>query len=233
MEHAHGVHLKHKIAKIILPLAIIIILIISHFNPIFHRMSAGIAVVSGIILSVVFENPYIEKSKKIASKLLTWSVIGLGFGMNLIIVAKVGLHGIGYTVIGIVVCTILGLFLGKWLRNQRDTSVLITFGTAICGGSAIAAIAPTIKAKHHEISVALAIVFLLNAVSLFIFPFVGHFLHLSQDQFGLWSALAIHDTSSVVGATLQYGPQALNVGTTVKLARALWIIRSFHVNPIS
>ena len=215
---------KAILSKLIFPITIVAILIFAHFNPMVHRMSAGIAVISGIILSVVFENPYIEKTKIIASKLLAWSVVGLGFGMNLITVAKVGLHGIGYTILSILLCTIMGILLGKWMSNKRDTSVLITFGTAICGGSAIAAISPTIKAKHHEISVALAIVFLLNAVSLFVFPSVGHALKLTQSQFGLWSALAIHDTSSVVGATLQYGAQALDVGTTVKLARALWIV---------
>ena len=217
-------HVLHRMSRWVLPLGIVLILFFSYKNSTFHRMGAGIAVVCGIFFSLVFGNPYLESTKKIASKLLMWSVVGLGFGMNLLVVAKVGAHGIGYTVVGIALCTGLGLFLGYWLKNQRDTSVLITLGTAICGGSAIAAIAPTIKAKHHEISVALAIVFLLNAVSLFIFPFIGHLLGLSQDQFGLWSALAIHDTSSVVGATMQYGPQALNVGTTVKLARALWIV---------
>lgn len=187
-------------------------------------MSAGLAVISGIILSLIFTNPYEGLTKKIASKLLAWSVVGLGFGMNLSTVIKAGIRGLSYTMISIVVCVIAGLILGKVLRNRRDTSILITFGTAICGGSAIAAIAPTIRAKHHEISVALATIFVLNAVSLFIFPIIGHYFQLSQEQFGLWSALAIQDTSSVVGASLQYGAKALEVGTTVKLARALWIV---------
>lgn len=213
-----------KVAKFLIPLTIIFILIASYYNPLVHRLAAGIAVISGILISLVFGNPYGNTTKKIASKLLMYAVVGLGFGMNLITVAKVGFHGIWYTIISILLTVIVGILLGKLLKNQRDTSVLITFGTAICGGSAIAAIAPTIKAKHHEISVALAIVFLLNAVSLFIFPIIGHNLNLTQKEFGLWSALAIHDTSSVVGATLQYGPQALDVGTTVKLARALWIV---------
>ena len=187
-------------------------------------MSAGLAVLLGILLSIIFSNPFETATKKIASQLLTWSVIGLGFGMNLITVVKVGFHGIGYTVLTIGVCVLIGISLGKCLKNQRDTSVLITLGTAICGGSAIAAIAPTIKAKHHEISVSLAIIFTLNAISLFIFPPLGHYFQLTQEQFGLWSALAIHDTSSVVGTSLQYGPKALEVGATVKLARALWIV---------
>jgi uncharacterized integral membrane protein (TIGR00698 family) len=215
---------RERVAKIIFPLVALILVIVPFFSPFLERMSAGLAVISGIILTLIFGNPYIEKTQKIASNLLSWSVVGLGFGMNLITVAKVGIGGIGYTVVSIGFATAVGILLGRLLKNQRDTSVLITFGTAICGGSAIAAISPTIKAKQHDISVALAVVFLLNAVALLIFPFIGHQLNLTQEQFGLWSALAIHDTSSVVGATLQYGEKALEVGTTVKLARALWIV---------
>jgi uncharacterized integral membrane protein (TIGR00698 family) len=150
--------------------------------------------------------------------------MGLGAGMNLGVIGRVGLSGIGYTVAGILSAVALGTLIGRALKTAKDTSLLITLGTAICGGSAIAAIAPVIRAKHHEVSVALGTVFLLNAVGLFTFPWIGHHLDLTQTQFGLWSALAIHDTSSVVGATLQYGAQALEVGTTVKLARALWIV---------
>ncbi|MES2616217.1 MAG: putative sulfate exporter family transporter [Bdellovibrionota bacterium] len=215
---------NHLIAKILFPVVGVLLVAAPSFNESLEKMSAGLAVISGIILAVLFHNPYLEFTKKMTPKLLTWSVVGLGCGMNLITVAQVGMSGIGYTFISIAFTTILGLLLGFFLRNSRDTSVLVTFGTAICGGSAIAAIAPTIKAKGHEVSVALAIVFLLNAIALLVFPTIGHEFNLSQEQFGLWSALAIHDTSSVVGATLQYGKQALEVGTTVKLARALWII---------
>ena len=214
----------NTIKKILFVSWITAILILAHFYHFIHDMSAGLAVLSGVALSLIFHNPFPEVTKKIAATLMTWSVVGLGFGMNLIVVAKVGAHGIGYTLLSISLCALLGLSLGYVLKNKRDTSVLITFGTAICGASTIAAIAPTIRAKHHEITVALAIIFMLNAVALFVFPPIGHLLHLSQEQFGLWSALAIHDTSSVVGATLQYGDEALNVGTTVKLARALWIV---------
>lgn len=210
--------------KIIFPLVAILLVLAPSLNANLEKMSAGLAVISGIILATLFHNPYLNFTKKITPKLLTWSVVGLGCGMNLITVAKVGATGISYTFISIFFTAFVGLLLGFLLRNSRDTSVLITFGTAICGGSAIAAIAPTIKAKGPEISVALAIVFLLNAIALLIFPPIGHYFHLSQHQFGLWSALAIHDTSSVVGASLQYGKEALEVGTTVKLARALWII---------
>ncbi len=214
----------NRIATVCFPLCIAVILIAGYFNPFIHKMSAGLAVFSGMILSLLFANPYERLTKNIISTLLPYSIVGLGFGMNLIAIGKVGIKGIYYTIISITICAILGIILGRLLRNKRDISLLITFGTAICGGSAIAAIASTVKAKHTEISISLAIVFLLNAISLFIFPVVGHYFQLTQQQFGLWSALAIQDTSSVVGASLQYGAQALEVGTTVKLARALWIV---------
>jgi uncharacterized integral membrane protein (TIGR00698 family) len=206
------------------PFPIALILLFSYGVPFFHRMGAGLALLSGIVMALTVGNPYPEITKKISSRLLTWSVVGLGCGMNLWVVAKVGFHGIGTTVLSIGACGVLGLALSRWLGVEKQISALVTVGTAICGGSAIAAVAPVLRAKHSQISVSLAIVFLLNAVSLFVFPFLGHLLHLSQEQFGLWCALAIHDTSSVVGASLQYGAQALDVGTTVKLARALWIV---------
>jgi len=186
-------------------------------------VSAPIALLTGSLLSLSLGNPYLSQTRKLTHKLLPLAVIGLGAGMDLGVVARVGLQGIGYTVVGIMTALILGTLLGRVLRTPRDTSILISVGTAICGGSAIAAVAPTLKAKDHEISVALGTVFVLNAVALLIFPSIGRQLDLNGTQFGLWSALAIHDTSSVVGATLQYGSQALQVGTTVKLARALWI----------
>ena len=187
-------------------------------------ISSAEALILGVMIAVILGNPYLEITKVWTSKLLSWSVIGLGAGMNLMVVAKVGLEGIGYTFIGITWALILGLVLGKILKVEENTSILISGGTAICGGSAIAALAPTIRAKSHEISVSLGVVFLLNAVALVIFPMVGHWLNMTQHQFGLWSALAIHDTSSVVGAAMQFGDEALRVGTTTKLARALWIV---------
>jgi uncharacterized integral membrane protein (TIGR00698 family) len=144
--------------------------------------------------------------------------------MNLAAVARVGAHGIGYTVVSIAACAALGWALSRALAVERKTGLLVTVGTAICGGSAIAAAAPVLGADDRETSVALATVFLLNAVALLVFPPLGHAAHLSQPAFGLWSALAIHDTSSVVGAGMQYGPVALSIGTTVKLVRALWIV---------
>ncbi len=190
----------------------------------FAFMPAAAALCLGIVAALLFGNPYQDKIAVITRRLLACCVIGLGAGMNLIEVANAGLKGIGYTAISIVLVMVVGVALGRLLRAERETSFLITIGTAICGGSAIAAIAPVIHARSASISVAMGVVFALNALALLLFPFIGHFFELSQAAFGLWSALAIHDTSSVVGAGLHYGPQALEVGTTVKLARALWIV---------
>lgn len=186
--------------------------------------SSTIALFIGLSLSLVLGNPYLTYTKKYTSNLLQLSVIGLGAGMNLKIVAIVGFQGIGYTVAGILFATVIGFMLTTILKTDKIISSLIVIGTAICGGSAIAAVSPIMNAKDHDISISLATVFILNAVALFIFPPIGHAFSLTQHQFGLWSALAIHDTSSVVGASLQYGSEALQVATTVKLARALWII---------
>jgi uncharacterized integral membrane protein (TIGR00698 family) len=187
-------------------------------------ISSAMALMIGVALALTLENPYSVQLKKYTHHLLGISVMGLGAGMNLAVVLQVGFEGIGYTIAGIICAGLLGTILAKILKTPRDTSILITVGTAICGGSAIAAVAPVLRAKHHEVSVALGTVFTLNAIALFIFPAIGHHFNLSESQFGLWSALAIHDTSSVVGATMQYGAHALEVGATIKLARALWIV---------
>lgn len=190
----------------------------------FPSVSGGMALLAGLVFAVMFENPFSAWTRRWTTVLLQLSVVGLGAGMDIGIVARVGVQGIGYTVAGIALTFALGALLARLLRGSRDTALLVTSGTAICGGSAIAAIAPVIAAEPGQVAVALATVFLLNAAALLIFPPVGHVLGLSQGQFGLWSALAIHDTSSVVGASLQYGAHALEVATTVKLARALWIV---------
>jgi uncharacterized integral membrane protein (TIGR00698 family) len=187
-------------------------------------VSAALALLAGVALALGFGNPWPAATRQLAHKLLAWSVIGLGAGMNLAVVGRIGLQGLGYTAVGIAVALIAGVLLGRWLGVHRDASLLITAGTAICGGSAIAAIAPTIGASDHDTSIALVTVFLLNAVALMLFPVIGERLQLSQDAFGLWSALAIHDTSSVIGAASGYGERALEVATAAKLARALWII---------
>ncbi|HTY55106.1 MAG TPA: putative sulfate exporter family transporter [Candidatus Binataceae bacterium] len=178
----------------------------------------------GIALALTIGNPFPLTTARTITPLLQVSVIGLGAGMNLVEVGRAGLHGFFYTVAGITLTITIGLGLGRFLRTARDTSLLVTVGTAICGGSAIAAVAPAIRAKSHEVSVALATVFFLNAIALLIFPSIGHHFGLNQAQFGVWSALAIHDTSSVVGASMQYGARALEIATTIKLTRALWIV---------
>ncbi len=187
-------------------------------------VSAPAALVLGIAVALAFGNPHPAASRVYARKLLALSVVGLGAGMNLAVVAKVGLQGLGYTMVGIAGTLALGAWLGRRLAVPEDAALLIGVGTAICGGSAIAAAASAIRARSHDVSVALATVFLLNSAALLLFPPIGHHLGLGPRPFGLWSALAIHDTSSVVGAASQYGPKALEIATTVKLARALWIV---------
>lgn len=184
----------------------------------------GLAVITGIIFAVAWGNPFKEYTSKFTSTLLGATIVGMGFGMDLIKVLQAGANGIIYTIIGICAGIGLGVLVGKWLKLSRDTMYLISVGTSICGGSAIAAAAPVLKAKAHDVAIASATVFTLNAVALLVFPAVGHALDFTQNQFGYWAALAIHDTSSVVGAGFQYGPQALEIATTVKLARALWIV---------
>ncbi len=179
---------------------------------------------AGILLASTLGNPFTQFTQKHTSSLLQISVVGLGAGMNLLVVGVVGLQGIGYTITGITFTAILGYLLARILKTPPTLSALITIGTGICGGSAIAASGPILKADNEEMSISLGVVFILNALALFIFPPIGHALSLTQHQFGLWSALAIHDTSSVVGASMQYGKEALELATTVKLARALWII---------
>lgn len=187
-------------------------------------VSSGTSLLLGVSFAFLFGNPYLDLTRKLTHPLLAISVVGLGAGMNLFVVAKVGAQGVGYTLFGILISLLVGVTLGKALKTEEKTSLLVSIGTAICGGSAIAATAPILRAQPHQVSLSLGIVFILNALGLFLFPWIGHQLQLSETQFGLWSAIAIHDTSSVVGASLQYGPRALEIGTTVKLARALWII---------
>jgi uncharacterized integral membrane protein (TIGR00698 family) len=187
-------------------------------------VSPVVALLGGVAFGFTVEHPYKAESSSLAKLLLQASVVALGFGMNLRQVVQAGRSGFVYTAVSITTAMVLGLTLGWLLRTGGKASFLITAGTAICGGSAIAAVAPIVEASEEEISVSMGTVFLLNSVALVVFPAIGYALHLSQNQFGLWAALAIHDTSSVVGAAAKYGDQALAVGTTVKLARALWIV---------
>ena len=179
----------------------------------------------GLVFALLCGQAYPKFNKKVSKKLLQYSVVGLGFGMNLHASLASGKEGMLFTVISVVGTMLIGMFIGrKLLKVNRDTSYLISSGTAICGGSAIAAVGPVIKAKDSDMSVALATVFVLNAVALFVFPVLGEWLGLTQQEFGTWAAIAIHDTSSVVGAGAAYGEEALQVATTIKLTRALWII---------
>jgi uncharacterized integral membrane protein (TIGR00698 family) len=187
-------------------------------------VSSPIALLLGFILAVCIGNPFEKNLHQYIHLLLQISIVGLGFGLKLNEALEAGKSGLILTVISIFTVMFLGYFIGKFLKLERPLSYLISVGTAICGGSAIAATSPIIKPNTKQISLALAIVFTLNSIALFIYPMIGHFLHLSQEQFGLWCAVGIHDTSSVVGAASKYGNEALKIATTVKLARALWII---------
>ena len=184
-----------------------------------------VALFVGLAFALLCGQAYPKFNKKVSKKLLQYSVVGLGFGMNLHASLASGKEGMLFTIISVMGTMILGMFIGrKLLKVNRDTSYLISSGTAICGGSAIAAVGPVIKAKDSDMSVALATIFVLNAIALFIFPIFGNWLGLTQQEFGTWAAIAIHDTSSVVGAGAAYGEEALQVATTIKLTRALWII---------
>ena len=207
--------LKKKLLLQILFLALAVL----SFSPI---VSPPIALLFGILFVNIFGK--VLETDSFVKKLLQYSIVGLGFGINLNTAIEAGSQGFLFTVSTIALVMIFGLLLAKILKIDKTIAQLISAGTAICGGSAIAAVAPILKANSKQTSVALGIVFVLNAVALFIFPEIGHFFNLTQNQFGIWSAIAIHDTSSVVGAASKYGNEALQIATTVKLARALWII---------
>ena len=201
--------------------AVFIILAVICLTPL---LSSPIALALGFGLAIFIGNPFEQHLHKYIYLLLQISIVGLGFGLKLNEALQAGKTGFLLTVVSILTVMILGYVLGKVFKLEEKLSYLISAGTAICGGSAIAAISPIIKPDTKEISLSLAIVFTLNSVALFIYPAIGHLLHLSQEQFGLWCAVGIHDTSSVVGAAGKYGNEALKIATTVKLARALWII---------
>ena len=187
-------------------------------------VSPAVALFVGLAFALLVGQPFPSFSKKTSKYLLQFSVVGLGFGMNLHESLRAGKEGMLFTILSVVAVLLLGMYLGKRLLMDRKTAYLISTGTAICGGSAIAAVAPVVKADDSEMSMSLGTIFILNAIALFIFPPIGHWLGLTQEQFGMWAAIAIHDTSSVVGAGAAYGERALEVATMVKLTRALWII---------
>lgn len=187
-------------------------------------ISPAIALFIGLAFALIFGIPHPKFNKKLSKYLLQASVVGLGFGMNLQESLKSGSEGMLFTVVSVIGVMVIGVLLGKYMSIQRKTSYLISAGTAICGGSAIAAVGPVLKANENEMAVSLGVIFILNAIALFIFPPLGHFFDLTQTQFGTWAAIAIHDTSSVVGAGSAYGPQACELATLIKCTRALWII---------
>lgn len=186
--------------------------------------SPPIALALGLVLALTIGNPFAGRTHKPTKYLLQASVVGLGFGMNLRQVVAAGRSGILFTIATIAGTLLLGWLAGRALRVETTIAHLISSGTAICGGSAIAAIGPVLGADDEEMSVSLGTVFILNSIALFVFPLIGHAEHLTQHQFGIWAAIAIHDTSSVVGAAARYGAEALQIATTVKLTRALWIV---------
>ena len=204
--------------KLLLQILFLALAVLS-FSPL---VSPPIALLFGILFVNIFGK--VLETDTFVKKLLQYSIVGLGFGINLNTAIEAGSQGFLFTVSTIALVMIFGLLLAKILKIDKTIAQLISAGTAICGGSAIAAVAPILKANSKQTSVALGIVFVLNAVALFIFPEIGHFFNLTQNQFGIWSAISIHDTSSVVGAASKYGNEALQIATTVKLARALWII---------
>ncbi len=196
-------------------------------------ISPPLALLGGLIYGFVAVHPFHVESKRLAKFLLQASVVALGFGMNLHQVLHAGRSGFLYTAVSITTVMLLGLGFGYLLHVGKKSAFLISAGTAICGGSAIAAVGPIAEANEEEMAVSLGTVFILNSVALFLFPVIGYAFHMTQAQFGLWSALAIHDTSSVVGATAKYGATALAVGTTIKLARALWIVPLSFVTAVT
>ena len=204
---------------------LIIALIVFPFNQFgLPVITAPLALLLGLVFAFVFKNPCPKFNKKTSKYLLQVAVVCLGFNMNLQESLKSGSEGMLFTVVSVVGVMALGVLVGYWLNINRKTAYLISSGTAICGGSAIAAVGPVVKANENEMAVSLGVIFILNSVALFIFPPLGHLLDMTQQQFGTWAAIAIHDTSSVVGAGEAYGEEALQLATLIKLTRALWII---------
>jgi uncharacterized integral membrane protein (TIGR00698 family) len=191
----------------------------------------ALALAGGALLALGLGNPWPRVTEVLGSRLLQVAVVALGFGIPLDSLIRAGSTGVALTIVLIVAVFAAGIQLGRWMEVERDLSLLVTAGTSICGGSAVAALGPAIGASREAMSVALATVFVLNSVALYVFPPIGHALDLSQHQFGVWAALAIHDTSSVVGAAASYGPLALEDATILKLARALWILPLALVAP--
>lgn len=205
---------------------ILLIFFICPFDKLFGWTfcSPALALFTGLVFAFIFGIPFPKFNKKCSKYLLQISVVGLGFGMNFEESLQAGKDGMLFTIVSVVVVMVMAVLLGRYLKIDRKTSYLIGSGTAICGGSAIAAIGPVVKADENQMAVSLGTIFMFNAIALFIFPPIGHFFNLTDQQFGTWAAIAIHDTSSVVGAGAAYGNRALEIATLIKLTRALWII---------
>ena len=213
-----------SVAKYVYAIIVILICIPADLIGLPQIFSPAMALFTGLVFAMILPMPCPKFNKKSSKYLLQASVVGLGFGMNVNESLKSGAEGMMFTVISVFAVMTFGIMIGYWMHINRKTSYLISSGTAICGGSAIATVGPVVKASDHEMAVSLGVIFLLNAVALFIFPPIGHYFDMSQEQFGTWAAIAIHDTSSVVGAGAAYGQEALKIATLVKLTRALWII---------
>ena len=213
------------VSLLVIQTLVLLIDFIPGASPYTHWLTPPVALFLGLAFALLCGQAHPKFNKKTSKYLLQYSVVGLGFGMNLHAALASGKEGMEFTILSVVGTMLIGWFIGrKVLKVDRDTSYLISSGTAICGGSAIAAVVPVLRAKDSEMSVALGTIFVLNAIALFAFPVIGHWLGMSQHEFGTWAAIAIHDTSSVVGAGAAYGEEALKVATTIKLTRALWII---------
>lgn len=187
-------------------------------------ITAPVGLALGLVFALIFGTPFPKVNKVLSKWLLQASVVGLGFGMNLLKSLQSGAEGMIFTVASVIGVMVVGVLLGRLMGINSKTSYLISSGTAICGGSAIAAVGPVIKADQNEMAVSLGVIFILNAIALFIFPPMGHYFNMSNQQFGTWAAIAIHDTSSVVGAGAAYSPEACELATLIKCTRALWII---------
>lgn len=207
---------KEKVLKIAF-----IVLLIAVLHP---HISSAMALFAGLAFALILGNPFHEESRKYTKPLLAGSIVAVGAGTDLAVVARAGLDGVVWTACALAATLSAGYLLGKLLKTGSHLSALVNVGTAVCGGSAIAAISPAIRANDEDISISLIIVFVLNGLGLFIFPPMGHALGLNPEQFGMWAAVAIHDTSSVIGAAIAYDPASVPIATTVKLTRALWII---------
>ena len=214
----------NNLARYVYILAILLIAFPFQVFGVSDFITPALALFAGLVFALIFPMPFPKFNKKGSKYLLQASVVGLGFGMNVVTALKSGSEGMMFTIVSVIGVMAFGILIGIWMHLNRKTAYLISSGTAICGGSAIAAVGPVLKADDHEMAVSLGVIFILNAIALFIFPPIGHYFGMTQAQFGTWAAIAIHDTSSVVGAGDAYGAEACQIATLIKCTRALWII---------